>query len=67
MSYYTNSSGDIYVAVGLKSTSKVLPQVKIYMSSKNRSYSLVHSHLMPFNNILDVTFILKSKYLVSIA
>ena len=64
MNYYMNKKRVLSVAVALKSTSRVLPQVKIYSKSKNFSYSLVHAHLSPSANILDVSFFMKSKYLL---
>ena len=64
MNYYMNKKRVLSVAVALKSTSRVLPQVKIYSKAKNFSYSLVHAHLSPTANILDVSFFMKSKFLI---
>lgn len=64
MNYYMNKKKILSVAVALKSTTRVLPQVKIYSKAKNFSYSLVHAHLSPSSNILDVSFFMKSKYLL---
>ena len=64
MNYYMNKKRVLSVAVALKSTNKVLPQVKIYSKAKNFSYSLVHAHLSPNSNIIDVSFFMKSKYLL---
>lgn len=66
MNYYMNKKHVLSVAVALKSTSRVLPQVKIYSKTKNFSYSLVHAHLSPNANILDVSFFMKSKFLLSL-
>jgi len=64
MNYYMNKKRILSVAVALKSTTRVLPQVKIYSKAKNFSYSLVHAHLSPSANILDVSFFMKSKFLL---
>lgn len=66
MNYYMNKKHVLSVAVALKSTSRVLPQVKIYSKAKNFSYSLVHAHLSPNANILDISFFMKSKFLLSL-
>ncbi|KAL4462030.1 hypothetical protein ABPG74_000875 [Tetrahymena malaccensis] len=64
MNFFTNSKGEISVAVALKSKSDTLPQVKVYSSAKSFNYSLVHN--MQNSIILDTAFILKSKYLITL-
>lgn len=55
------------IAVALKSSAESIALVRVYYLSKNFSYNLVHSHLSTQVDVIDVTFLYKGKFLVSLA
>ncbi|KRX00028.1 WD40-repeat-containing domain [Pseudocohnilembus persalinus] len=57
--YYNQNNEELYVAVGLISNQKILPQAKIYKSKKQGCHVLVHSHLQLGYQIKDLCFLLK--------
>lgn len=52
--------------MAFKSTSKILPTVKVYNRKKQRFYQLVHSHLLPNSSVFEITFINNGKNLVTL-
>jgi hypothetical protein len=52
--------------MAFRSTSKILPTVKVYNRKKQRFYQLVHSHLLPNSSVFEVTFINNGKNLVTL-
>lgn len=66
LNYYLTTSQTLLIAMAFKSTSKILPTVKVYNRKKQRFYQLVHSHLLPNSTVFEVTFINNGKNLVSL-
>ncbi|EGR28381.1 WD repeat protein [Ichthyophthirius multifiliis] len=65
MTFFTNpTKGTTNIAVALKSKSDTLPQVKVYSSQKPSNFSLVHN--IPNSIILDIQFILKARYIITL-
>jgi len=64
--YFGKQTNVTLIAVGLKSTAQSIPIVRVYYISKNFSYNLIHSHLATDLNIIDVAFLIKGKYLVTL-
>lgn len=65
--HYSRGSNRTLVAVSLKSSSESIPLVRVYYITKQFSYNFVHSHLTTNVDILDMVFILKGKFLVTLA
>lgn len=61
LNFYKTKKGVLKIAVALKSTSRTLPQIRVYNTSKNLTYSLVHSQLTPFSVITDLVLGMKGK------
>lgn len=61
--YYDPIPNEVMVAVSLKSNTQntLLPEVKVYSSTKLYSYHLVHNDLALTSQIIDVTFLGKNK------
>lgn len=56
MNYYMSKKKVLEIAVALRSTNRILPQVKVYNTGKTYPYSLVHAHLNPGSTIVDLCF-----------
>jgi hypothetical protein len=52
--------------LAFRSTSKILPTVKVYNRQKQRFYQLVHSHLLPNSLVFEVAFLNNGKNLVTL-
>lgn len=65
--HYSRGSNRTLIAVSLKSSSESIPLVRIYYITKQFSYNFVHSHLNTNVDIIDMVFILKGKFLVTLA
>lgn len=67
MNYYYGKRGSTAkVAVGLQSSSKILPMIRVYFVASYFSYNLIHSHLKTDVNIIHCCFFHKGKYLASL-
>ena len=69
MNYYTSSHDELAVALGLAPNAKksVLAQVKIYNATKpQHNCSILHNHLTIDTEILDVSFLIKKSFLVTL-
>lgn len=56
----------LLIAMALKSTSKILPTVKVYNRKKQQFYQLVHSHLLPNSTVFEVAFVGSGKNLITL-
>jgi hypothetical protein len=65
--HHSRTANRTLIAVGLKSSSESIPLVRIYYINKKISYNFVHSHLNTNVDIIDMVFILKGKFFVSLA
>lgn len=61
LNFYLTSSNKLLIALGFKSTNKILPTVKVYNRKKKRFYQCVHSHLLPGTNVFEILFINSGK------
>ena len=66
-SYFSRASNSTLVAVSMKSSTDTMPLARIYYVGKKTSYSFVHSHLNTNIEIIDMVFILKGKFFVTLA
>lgn len=65
--HHSRGANRTLIAVALKSGKKSIALVRVYYLSKNFSYNLVHSHLPTQVDVIDITFLHKGKYLLSLA
>ncbi|CAD8184741.1 unnamed protein product [Paramecium pentaurelia] len=67
LSFHVSHGQKLFIAIAFKSTSKILPTVKVYNRKKKRFYQCVHSHLLPNSNIHEILFINDGKHLISLS
>lgn len=65
--HHSRGANRTLIAVALKSSTESIALVRVYYLSKNFSYNLVHSHLNTQVDVIDITFLYKGKFLVSLA
>lgn len=65
--HFSRTSNTTMVAVSMKSSTDTMPLARIYYVGKKASFNFVHSHLNTNIDIIDMVFILKGKFFVTLA